>query len=126
MAHKIKKANIDKAYYDVPKTNNDDKTAVLKFSMCDDKYPLHDLSKDDLKEFISFAKLFEKLQWRVIKTHGGLKYEQISELRKPDAIEKDITLSSMRVSQKFRIIGYRQEEFFYIVWFDKNHEAYDG
>ena len=65
MAHKIKKVNKDKAYYDVPKTNNDDKTAVLKFSMCDDKYPLHDLSKDDLKEFILFASYLKNFSGRL-------------------------------------------------------------
>jgi hypothetical protein len=53
-----------------------------------------------------------------------LKFENIPEINKPDTLEKDITLSSIRVTQKFRIIGYRQEQYFYIVWFDRNHQAY--
>lgn len=113
-------------FYDFKRENNDDKTGILKFTQCDDKYPIHDLKKDELKAFISFAKLFEKLPWRTIKTYSSLKYETIPELKNPDNIDKDITLCSTRVTQKFRIIGYRQEEYFYIVWFDRNHQAYKG
>ena len=43
-----------------------------------------------------------------------------------DSIEKDITLSSIRISKSFRLIGYRNEQYFYIVWFDRNHETYSG
>ena len=42
---------------------------------------------------------------------------------KPDSISKDVTIRSMRLSQKFRIIGYREGEYFYIVWFDNKHET---
>ena len=112
--------------YNLNRENNDDKTGLLKFSECNEKYPLHELQKEELKAFISFAKTFEKLPWRTIKTFSGLKFENIPQLEKPDNIEKDITLSSLRVSDKFRIIGYRQEQFFYIVWFDRNHLTYKG
>ncbi len=112
--------------YNLKRENNDDKTGLLKFSECNEKYPLHELQKEELKAFISFAKTFEKLPWRTIKTFSGLKFENIPQLEMPDNIEKDITLSSLRVSDKFRIIGYRQEQFFYIVWFDRNHLTYKG
>ena len=84
------------------------------------------LKKDELKAFISFAKIFESLPWRTIKTYKGFKFESIPQIEKPDSIEKDITLSSIRASEKFRLIGYRQEQYFYIVWFDKNHLTYKG
>ena len=106
--------------------NNDDKTGVLKFSQCDEKYPLYNLQKEELKEFISFAKKFESLPWRSIKTYKGFKFENIPEISAPSNIEKDITLSSLRASEKFRIIGYRQEDYFFIVWFDRNHLTYKG
>ena len=50
----------------------------------------------------------------------------LPQIEKPDSIEKDITLSSIRASEKFRLIGYRQEQYFYIVWFDRNHLTYKG
>ena len=112
--------------YKLNRENNDDKNGILKFSNCDDKYPLHELQKDELKAFVSFAKSFEGMPWRIIKTYKGFKFENIPEISKPDNIEKDITLSSLRISQSFRLIGYRNEEYFYIVWFDRNHESYSG
>ena len=112
--------------YKLIRENNDDKTGILKFSQCDEKYPLYDLQKEELKEFISFAKKFESLPWRSIKTYKGFKFENIPEIPLPNNIEKDITLSSLRASEKFRIIGYRQEDYFYIVWFDRNHLTYKG
>ncbi len=112
--------------YKLIRENNDDKTGILKFSQCDEKYPLYNLQKEELKEFISFAKKFERLPWRSIKTYKGFKFENIPEIPLPNNIEKDITLSSLRASEKFRIIGYRQEDYFYIVWFDRNHLSYKG
>lgn len=112
--------------YNLNTNNNDNKTGVLKFSQCDEKYPLQELQKDELKAFISFAKTFEKLPWNTIRRYKGFKFESIPQIEKPNNIQKDITFNSIRISEKFRIIGYRQEEYFYIVWFDRNHLAYKG
>lgn len=124
MNHKL--GNNKEFNYNLNRENNDDKTGLLKFSQCDEKYPLHELQKEELKAFISFAKTFETLPWKRIKTYNGLKYEIITQIEKPDNVAKDITLSSLRVSDKFRIIGYREEQYFYIIWFDRNHLAYKG
>ncbi len=124
MTHKF---NNNKNFnYHLNRENADDKTGLLKFSQCNEKYPLHELQKEELKAFISFAKTFENLPWRSIKTYSGLKFENIPQIEKPDSIEKDVTLSSLRISDKFRLIGYRQEQYFYIVWFDRNHLTYKG
>mgnify|MGYP000006403069 FL=1 len=124
---KYKFGNSNKEFdYSLNRENNDDKPGILKFSQCDEKYPLQELQKDELKSFISFAKTFESLPWRTIKTYKGFKFENIPQIEKPDSIEKDITLSSIRASEKFRLIGYRQEQYFYIVWFDRNHLTYKG
>ena len=40
------------------------------------------------------------------------------------SIENMKLISSLRVSQKFRLIGFREENAFNIIWFDKNHEVY--
>lgn len=103
--------------------NSDYKACILKFSMCDDKYPLYNLNKNELKEFISFAKKVEKLTWNEIKSYSGLKYEVLNNMKMPSNISKDITIRSMRISGKFRIIGYRDDEYFYIIWFDNNHNT---
>ena len=121
------KLNVQKSFnYNLNKNNNDDKCGILKFSSCHDKYPIYELKKDELKAFLNFAKLFESLLWREIKVYPSFKFENIPQLNKPDSIDRDIILSSLRVTDKFRLIGYRQEEYFCIVWFDKNHETYKG
>ena len=125
MKHKFGNGNKE-FNYSLNRENNDDKTGILKFSQCDEKYPLQELQKDELKAFISFAKTFESLPWRTIKTYKGFKFGNIPQIEKPDSIEKDITLSSIRASEKFRLIGYRQEQYFYLVWFDRNHLTYKG
>ena len=110
-------------YYKLNKTSSDDKKCILKFSMCDDKYPLHNLEKDELKEFVKYAKKVENLEWKEIKIDKGLKYETLPIKEKPQNISRDITIRSMRMSLKSRIIGYRSDEYFYIIWFDNNHKT---
>ncbi|MCR5146158.1 MAG: hypothetical protein K6B70_02245 [Clostridia bacterium] len=109
--------------YSLKKQNTEDEKCVLLFSQCDNKYPLWKLNANELKEFISFAKRIESLTWREIKTLDGLNYESLPNLEKPQNLDKDITLYSMRISKKFRLIGHRRDRFFYIVWFDRNHKT---
>lgn len=109
--------------YKLKKNSNDNKKCLLKFSDCDKKYPLYKLSSDEIKAFINYAKLIESLEWEKIIVHSGLNYELLEHLIPPSNISKDKKLYSMRMSKKSRIIGYRQDEFFNIVWFDKNHET---
>lgn len=117
---------INEFNYNLNHENNDDFLGLLKFSFCDDKFPLYNLQKDELKGFVYFAKKFENLPWRSIKTYNSFNFENIPEIKAPDNIAKDIILSSLRISDKFRLIGYRQEEYFYIIWFDRNHLTYKG
>lgn len=109
--------------YKLKKTSCDDKKCLLKFSDCDKKYPMYKLSSNEIKEFVNYAKLVESLEWEKILIHTGLNYEMLRQLTPPSNISRDINLYSMRMSQKTRIIGYRQNEFFNIVWFDKNHDT---
>lgn len=111
--------------YKIEKINYDDSNCNLKFLYCDEnKFQMYQLSKTEIKSFISFAKKIEGLKWQEIKVYSGFKYENINHLIPPVHVDKDIILSSMRITDKFRLIGYRKESEYYIVWFDKNHTAY--
>ena len=103
------------------KQSEDDKYCTLKFSKCDDKFPLWKLSTYELKEFIDYAKKIESLTWKEIKNHRGLRYEVLKNYETPKSISKDVVIRSMRVSKVFRIIGFREDEHFYVIWFDSNH-----
>lgn len=107
--------------YQLNNSSTDDKACLLKFSMCDDKYPMYNLNSDEIKEFIKFAKKVENMEWKDIKRDKGLRYEVLENFDKPNNISKDVVIRSMRLSKKSRIIGYRESEFFYIVWFDNKH-----
>lgn len=110
-------------YYELNEKNSGDICCCLKFSQCDENnHQMWNLQKSELKKFIAYAKKVESMPWQEIICDSGLKYEKISNLAKPSYLDKGISLYSMRVSQKFRIYGYRSECFYYIVWFDKNHE----
>ena len=124
MIKKTKNYKSTEKYYSLATENGNDRKCVLKFSHHDDnKYPLWELQKDDLKKFITYAKKVEKLSWQDIFVDKGLNYEKLPELVAPDYLEKNTMLYSMRASKKFRIIGYRSECYYFIVWFDNNHET---
>ncbi len=102
--------------------DNNTKTCNLKFSKCDDnKYQLWDLTKNELKKFVAFAKKIENTTWNDILHLKSYHYETIENLKAPDFVSQDIILKSIRVDEKFRIYGYRMEQDFYIIWFDSNH-----
>ncbi len=111
--YKLKKAITD-----------DDKQCRLRFIDCHKKYPLENLTKKELKAFINFAKKIEQLTWRSIKFEDkSLNYETLNSFNLPTNSNGYINAESMRVTEKFRIIGYRDNEYFYIVWFDSNHKT---
>lgn len=107
----------------VNKSTDDDKQCRLRFIDCHKNYPLENLNKKELKGFINFAKKVEKLTWKSIKFEDrSLNYEQLKNKKLPTNSNGYINCESMRVNDKFRIIGYRDNEYFYIVWFDNNHK----
>lgn len=117
-------SNYKKDYHALKTNNSEDKTCCIKFSHCDDnKYQLQRLNKEEIKKFVSYVKKVETLKWQQIKTHKGLKYETLSDITPPSYIDENITIKSMRVDGKFRVVGFRSNEFYYILWFDNNHET---
>lgn len=115
--------NLDNKYK-LKRNSDEDETCILKFSSCDDnKYQMYNLNIRELKEFIKFAKKVENMQWKDIRRDRGLNYESLKGLKNPLYLSEDVVLHSMRLSKKFRIIGYKDKNMFYIIWFDNNHET---
>ncbi len=77
----------------------------------------------ELTLLIDCFKKIESLTWDEIFKDKGLNWERNSHIAipLPEDFPNDAKLYSMRVNQKKRIYGYRSEEYFCIVWFDKNH-----
>ena len=97
-------------------STDDDKQCRLRFIDCHRKHPLEDLQKKELKNFISFAKKIECQTWKQIKFEDkGFNYETISTKKLPTCTNGIISMESLRVDGKFRIEGYRDDEYFYII-----------
>ncbi len=107
---------------------DDDKVCLLRFAHCHNKYPLEKLGPKELKAFVTFCQKIEVKTWKEIKIDEGLNYEtpRYFNVSMPDFFPKDATPVSLRVTQKFRIIGWREAEYLNLMWFDKNHNAYPG
>ena len=82
-----------------------------------------DWQGSELKLLIESFKKLETLTWKQILLDNGLNYERnkFIAIPLPSEFPNDAKLCSFRVNQKKRIYGYRAQEFFYIIWFDKNH-----
>lgn len=121
----IPSQNINAYKLNKKESTDDDKQCRLRFVDCHKKYPLEDLQKKDLKNFIQFAKKIENKTWKEIKfSDNGFNYETIKDKKLPTNSNGIITMESLRVDGKFRLIGYRNNEYFYVIWFDRNHEVY--
>ncbi len=44
----------------------------------------------------------------------------------PEHITPDVRILSSRFGQRARLIGYRSDEVFHIIWIDPKHKVYQG
>lgn len=96
------------------------------FSSCCDRHCLlSEWQKRELVELISFFKKVEKLNWKNILINDALNYEShnFTDLPPPSTLPPDASLDSMRVTQKMRVYGYRTQDVFNIIWFDREHKV---
>lgn len=106
------------------KKSFDDEKAKLIFSKaCETHCQLSEWHRDELNALINCFKKLESMQWKDIKKDSGFDYETVKYicLQRPKTLPPDASLDSLRVSGKSRLYGYRTQEFFNIIWFDKNH-----
>lgn len=122
-ATNLKDSKIDTSLKDI---NYDERKGRLAFSsVCNKKCLISDWQKDELGILIDTFKKIESIEWKEIFNDSGLNWERNSHiaLKLPKNFPPDAKLHSIRVNGKMRLYGYRAQEFFYIVWFDKNHEV---
>ena len=101
-------------------------TGRIAFSnVCDKHCLLCDWTKKELKALIDCFKKIESLCWKDIRNDRGLNYETIKHaaIRRPSSLPPDATFKSLRVSDDHRLYGYRAQDIFNIIWFDRNHIA---
>lgn len=94
-------------------------TTVYHHKSCN----ISDWHGSELKLLIDCFKKIEALKWKDILRDNGLNWERNANIaiQLPNALPEDLKLYSMRVDGKKRIYGYRVQQYFYIIWFDRNH-----
>lgn len=109
------------------KKSYDDMNGRIVFTKVNNhkKCPIDKIQGTEFKLLIECFKIIESLTWNEIKLHNGLNFERNRNIAipLPQGLPPDAKLCSMRVDGKFRIYGYRAQEFFYIIWIDRNHEV---
>lgn len=118
------KSNVTKIKTDLKETNYDSRRGKLAFEFAsDNKCCLSEWHNRELKLLIDSFKKIERLTWNEVFNDTGLNWERNKNIaiQLPTNIPKDVKLYSFRVNGKMRVYGYRAQEFFYIIWFDRNH-----
>lgn len=106
--------------------NYNERPGRLSFlSACDTHCLLCNWQKDELTELMGCFKKVERTLWKNILKDDGLNYESHNQidLPPPPALPPDASLDSMRVTQRMRLYGYRTQDVFNIIWFDRLHEV---
>lgn len=113
--------------------STDDRHPAFRFKHADEnKYCLRDWKAPELDDLVRAFKKIEGYTWGQIKGHGGKLGNKVGTgfgvIDKnlptlPDGVPPDAVISEMRVDGTKRIFGYRVDEFYYLIWFDRNHEV---
>lgn len=108
--------------------NSDEKQAYIALKYFDKNFEcFSEWSKDELACLSNFIDKINNLTWNDIKRHTGLRYKMIDNAKGlpensiKEKISKDISFYELRVSQKARVVGFRQNAVFFICWLDRNH-----
>lgn len=108
--------------------SSDEKQAYIALKYFDKNFEcFSEWSKDELACFSNFIDKINNLTWNDIKRHTGLNYKIIDNAKGlpensiKEKISKDISFYELRVSQKARVVGFRQNAVFFICWLDRNH-----
>lgn len=101
---------------------------VFSFAhVCDKHFLISSWQKDELIELINTFKIMEELPWSRIHNHSGLRFKKIDKksLTKPlpDKVSPEVTVFEVRVCKVKRVFGYRMDDVFRILWFDRGHQV---
>jgi len=132
---KIQKPTSNKSNtFTIPNTPNYDEVPVI-FSLekiVGDKYCFSKLDDEDKKQFAESIYKRKNIKWKDIRTipKHGLGTEKIprDQIKGtiPSHITEDISdFLCFRFNGKKPMVGYREKNIFYILWFDKDFTLYN-
>ena len=82
-----------------------------------------DLDRAELARVSKALKRIRSVDWETLLHHPGFRWEQVQHIRAPNGA----TSHSLRLSQKYRALAYRDGDYLRIVSLHLDHDsAYDG
>lgn len=94
----------------------------LNFEKLETDYDFNQLNKEQIKAFINTFDNFSKLSWANISSSDGFKYKKYH----GNCFKGDYpAIYKFRISEKYRCLGYRKEDIFYILRFETDHKISD-
>jgi len=95
-------------------------------------FSVSNCERDEKAAFADRLQQLGQMTWEQIQlgSRQGVGTETIGRdsicLPIPNHITPEVRILALRIRQKARIIGYRQDEVFHIVWIDPKHRVYKG
>lgn len=111
---------------DLKSPSHDESKGKISFlKVCSTRYRLSAWQEEELTDLVNCFQKIENSTWKEIKRDGGLNYKPVKHIAvpPPSNAPPDAQLMSLKVCEKKRLYGYRIFDYFYIVWFDRNHEV---
>lgn len=108
--------------------NTDDMTPTFSFKSCsNNNFKLSEWQPREIDQLIEVFKRLESCTWKEIRRNKGFGYTVVDpesfSCELPEFISPDITIIELRVSKRARLFGFRSNNVFNIIWFDRNHEV---
>jgi hypothetical protein len=90
---------------------------------------LSDCERSEIKDVMDCLRQLTTMTWLEVRNsaNGGLNFTEYADgslhkVTRPSKISKELPISGIRASDKFRVFGVYQGHIYYVLWFDRNHE----
>ncbi|TNJ64552.1 hypothetical protein FE784_19945 [Paenibacillus hemerocallicola] len=100
----------------------------LSFDHLDENFSFGILNYEEKRQFISTFKMFSEMSWDDILNHDGLDYKPYTPSGQSwfeNTPFHNTKIYKFRTSQKLRCFGFREEDIFYVLRFERDHKISD-
>ena len=107
------------------------KCPIFSFLYLQDRYCITKCSKEEKIGFVDAMRKLSKLTWNQIRSSDRhtLGTEKINrgqiKVQVPSSISEDNSFFAIRFHQLKPMVGFREDNIFHIVWFDRDYSLYD-
>lgn len=117
---------------EIRRASTDDGPPLFGFHLLVRDYTVADCDQQEKAAFADLVQEMSLRTWRELRlgSRRGTGFEKIDRgsirVGLPQQLTPDATILAIRVSQRARLIGFRDGAVFYAVWLDPRHEVYAG